>query len=248
MCLQVFQLAALATSDPADLPDKFSVCLNGVQIAHREIEGAIACVQNSVRGSLFTQFNFMSETGISMPRRAVFFRQGSAFHPWGLSGVCAGSIISELQASREKVKVAPRRKTSQESRERWFDVDTVVSFLFGEGTARAGVQISNVVEVGDEQNLDSSQDAGLPNTSRFPCSLAKGMKRHSSAGPFLKKKKFSFASPAPAHTSFEAVLEKNFAESGARRSDRDRRNAPVFQGYTKKNNLFVCSFVYFSHL
>ena len=40
-----------------------------------------------------------------------------------------------------------RRKISNESLERWFDVDSVALSLMGEGTARGGVQISQIVEV-----------------------------------------------------------------------------------------------------
>ena len=72
--------------------------------------------------------------------------EGSAFDPWGSVGVFAGSVISDLKACRKKVVL--RRKTLKGSRKRWFDVDIVGSPLAGGGTARAGVRISKVVEVG----------------------------------------------------------------------------------------------------
>ena len=58
-----------------------------------------------------------------------------------------------------------RRNISKESRERWFDVDSVASFLVGQGTVRGGVRISNIVEVGDVRYLDDSHNIGLPGNS-----------------------------------------------------------------------------------
>ena len=55
----------------------------------------------------------------------------SAFEWRRCVGICAGSVISELKAYREKV--VQRRKTSRESWERWFDVNSVASCLVGGG-------------------------------------------------------------------------------------------------------------------
>ena len=50
--------------------------------------------------------------------------------------------------------------------------------------------------------------------------------------PVDAKKQFSVESPSARRPSFEAALEKSFEKSGARRSGRDCRNAPIFQsGY-----------------
>ena len=48
-----------------------------------------------------------------------------------------------------------------------------------------------------------------------------------------KKKQFSVESPSASRPSFEAALVKSFRNSGARRSGRDCREAPVFQGRYK---------------
>ena len=48
--------------------------------------------------------------------------------------------------------------------------------------------------------------------------------------PGVAKKKFSVASPSTSRPSFESALQKIFEKSRARRSSRDHRNAPVFQG------------------
>ena len=110
-----------------------------------------------------------------------------------------------------------------------FDVDSVASSLVGEGTARGGVRISNIVEVGHVRCLVDSRNVGLPDTSRSHCRSGKAKKRGSSASPILKKK-VSVTSSASAQTSFEAALVKSSAESGARRSGRYRRQASVSRG------------------
>ena len=56
--------------------------------------------------------------------------------------------------------------------------------------------------------------------------------------PGVVKKQFSVSSPSASRPSFEAAFQKSFEKSGARRSGRDRRNAPVFQGDIN-NNLIV---------
>ena len=48
--------------------------------------------------------------------------------------------------------------------------------------------------------------------------------------PVIAKRHFSVGSPSASRPLFEAALEMSFEKSGARRSDRDCRNAPVFQG------------------
>ena len=96
LCLQVFQLTAFVVRRPVDMPRKISVCLTGVQVARDEVDVAITCVQDFVRGPLFTQRNF-SESEISILTKAVFSTpticEGSAFDPWGSIGVFAGSAI-----------------------------------------------------------------------------------------------------------------------------------------------------------
>ena len=56
--------------------------------------------------------------------------------------------------------------------------------------------------------------------------------------PGVAKKQFSVDSPSASRPSFESALQKSFEKSGARRSSRGRRNAPVFQG-GYHNNLIV---------
>ena len=48
--------------------------------------------------------------------------------------------------------------------------------------------------------------------------------------PGVVKKHFSVSSPSASSPSIESALQKSFQKSGARRSGRDCRNAPVLQG------------------
>ena len=48
--------------------------------------------------------------------------------------------------------------------------------------------------------------------------------------PVVARKQFFVEGPSASRPSFEAAPEKSFEKTGARRSGRDRRNAPVFQG------------------
>ena len=56
---------------PSELHPVFTVSLDGVAIDHEKLKGAVACVQDFVRHSLFTQGNLFSQTAISMLNTAV---------------------------------------------------------------------------------------------------------------------------------------------------------------------------------
>ena len=71
---------------------------------------------------------------------------------------------------------------------------------------------------------------GLPCCTRSTSSPGKSKKRRAPVSPGVVKKQFSVSSPSASRPSFEFALQKSFQKSGARRSGRDRRNAPVFQG------------------
>ena len=215
---------------PSELHPVFTVSLDGVAIDHEKVKGAVACVQDFVRHPSFTQRSFFSDTGISMLNNAVIaadaVRNSDRFNPWGAIDVEAGPVITDLKSCREQI--LSQRKAVKDLRERWFSAETVASSAVGERAPRTTVRISDVVEVGDVQYVAEHEKLGLPCCSRS--SPGKGKKRQSSASPGVVKKQFSVCSPSVSRPSFESALEKNFEKSGARRSGRDRRNAPVFQG------------------
>ena len=217
---------------PSELHPVFTVSLNGVAIDPEQVKGAVACVQDFVRHPLFTQRNFFSETGIRMLNSAVTaadaVRNSSTFDPWGAIGVEAVPVIADLKSCREKV--VSRRKAAKDTWERWFGAETVTSSAVGETAPRTTVRISDVVEVGDVHYVEEREKLGLPCCSRSASSPGKSKKRRMPVSPGVSRKQFSVESPSGSHPSFESALQKSFEKSGARRSSRDRHNAPVFQG------------------
>ena len=215
---------------PSEMHPVFTVSLDGVAMDHEKVKGAVACVQDFVCHPLFTQRSFFSETGIGMLNNAVTaadaVRNSARFHPWRAIDVEVGPVIIDLKSCREKI--LSQRKAVRDTRERWFSGETVASSAVGESAPKTTVRISDVVEVGDVQYVAEHEKLGLPCCSQS--SPGKGKKRQSSASPGVVKKQFSVCSPSVSRPSFESALEKSYEKSGARRSGRDRRNAPVFQG------------------
>ena len=183
-----------------------------------------------VRHPSFTQRSFFSETGIGMLNSAVTaadaVRNSAHFEPCGAIGVEAGPVITDLKSCREKI--LSQRKAVKDTRERWFSAETVASSAVDESAPGTTVRISDVVEVGDVQYVAEHEKLGLPCCSRS--NPGKGKKRQSLTNPGVSKKQFSVCSPSVSRPSFKSALEKSFEKSGTRRSSRDRRNAPVFQG------------------
>ena len=226
---------------PSEVHPVFTVSLDGVAIDHEKVKGAVACVQDFVCHPSFTQRSFFSETGIGMLNTAVTaadaVRNSAQFDPWGAIAVEAGPFIIDLKSCREKI--LSQRKAIKDTRERWFDAETVASSAVGESAPQTTVRISDVVEVGDVQYVAEHEKLGLPCCSRS--SPGKGKKRQSSASLGISKKQFSVSNPSVSRPSFESALRKSFEKSGARRSGCDRRNAPVFQGGYELQ--FNCIFV-----
>ena len=85
----------------------FTVSLNGVAIDQEKVKAAVACVQDFVRHPVFTQRNFIAQTGISMLNTAVAaadgVRHSSDFDTWGAIGVEAGPVIAGLKSCREQI-------------------------------------------------------------------------------------------------------------------------------------------------
>ena len=220
---------------PSELHPVFTVSMNGVEIDHEKVKGAVACVQDFVRHPLFTQRSFFfSETGISMPNTAVTaadaVRNSASFDPWGAIDVEDGPVIADLKSCREKIM--SQRKAVKDARERWFSAETVASSAVGESAPRTTVCISDFVEVGDVQYVAEHEKLGLPCCSRSTSGPGRSKKRRTPVSPGVVKKQFSVSSPSASRPSIESALHKTFEKSGARRSGRDRRIAPVFQrGY-----------------
>ena len=155
-------------------------------------------------------------------------RNSASFDPWGGIDVEAGPVVADLKSCREKDM--SQRKALKDTRERWFSAETVASSAVSESAPRTTVRVSDVVEVGDVQPVAEHDKLGLPCCSRSTSSPWKSKKRRAPVRPGAVKKQFYVSSPSASRPSFEFALQKSFDKSGARRSGRDRRNAPVFQG------------------
>ena len=136
--------------------------------------------------SLHTE-KFFSETGISTLDTAVTaanaVRNIAKFDPWGAIGVEAGPVIADLKSCREKI--VSRRKAVTDTRERWFSAKTVASTAVDETATRTTVRISDVIEVGDVQDVEEHEKFGLPCCSwSFP---GKSKKRRALVSPGVPK-------------------------------------------------------------
>ena len=189
-------------------------------------------MKDFVRHPLFTQRSFFAEIGVSMLNTAVTAadaaRNSARFDPWGAIDVEDGPVIADLKSCWEKIM--PQRKAVKDTRDRWFSAETVASSAVGEGAPRTTVRISDVVEVGDVQYVAEHEKLGLPCCSRSTSSPGKSKKRREPVSSGVVKKQFSVSSPSASRPSFESALQKSFEKSWARKSGRDRHNAPVFQG------------------
>ena len=122
-----------------------------------------------------------------------------------------------------------RRKAVKDTRERCVGAKTVESSAIGEVAPRTTVRISDVDEVGNVQYVEKHNKHSLPCCSRSVLIHGKSRKRRMAVS-LVVTKKLSVESPSVGRPSFKAALEKSFEKSGARRSGRDGRNAPVFHG------------------
>ena len=74
------------------------------------------------------------------------------------------------------------------TRARPFSAETVVSSAVGEGAPRTTVRISDVVEVGDVQNVAEHEKIGLPCCSQPALRPGKSKKRRAPVSPGVTKR------------------------------------------------------------
>ena len=159
-----------------------------------ESEGAVACVQDFGRHPLFTQRIFFSETSIGMPITAVTaadaVRHTSKFDPWGVVGVEAGPVVTDLKSCREKI--VSWRKALKDTRKQWFGAETVAASVVGEGAPRTTVRVSDVVDggmmAGDVHHVEEQNKFGLLCCSESVSSQLKSKKRRVPVSPVAAKK------------------------------------------------------------
>ena len=241
----MYQLTTLFLRDSVEELSAFTVKLNGIGFSHRLVEKSIACVQDFVRSPRFTQRDFSSDNGVNLLVSAVnaagSMRDQSTCEPW--ASVLRDSYEVTLADLRKDVVVV-RRKEARDTSERWFGVSSVESSEVGEPSCRAGVRISNVVEVGQVEYLSGSvpaRDQPCGSTTVSPRSPGKGKRKRSvipapAVGP---KRLFEFDDESIVlpkgrgvyfeDPNFECALKSQEKTAESRRSGRSRRAAPVFQ-------------------
>ena len=178
-------MTTLFLRDSVEELPAFTVKLNGIGLSHRLVEKSIACVQDFVRSTRFTQRDFFSDNGVNLLVSAVnaagSMRDQSTCEPW--ASVLPDSYEATLVDLRKAYDVVVvRRKEARDTSERWFGVRSVESSEVGEPSCRAGVRISNVFEVGQVEHLSGSVPARnqpCSSTTLSPRSPGKGKRKRS---------------------------------------------------------------------
>ena len=237
---QVFQLTALALRGPLPTGERFTVCLDRVAIPEGIVRGVLLCVQNFVRDPVFTQRSFFSETGVEMLSEAAaisdIITSSSVYVPWStVASESSARIISDLKSCFEKV--LERRRVVKDTSEQWYRVGAVRPSS-GESSSQCGVRISTVVEEGQVDYVPvAAPSRKFSGHLRGSGSPGKGKKKVSHS-PAKVQRRFEVCSP-PANSrkrtvtddpNFAAALVSESPRGKARRSGRDRKAAPVFQG------------------
>ena len=169
----------------------FTLRLNGFALSRRLVEKSIACIQDFVWSPRLTQPDFFIYIGVTLLVSAVnvagSMRDQSTCEPW-VSVLPDGFEATLVDLKKAYDVVVVGRKEARDTSERWFGVRSVESSEAGEPSCRAGVRISNVVEVGHVEYLSGSVPA-----RNQPCSST----TVSARSPGKGKRKRS-VTPAPA--------------------------------------------------
>ena len=224
----------------------FTLSLNGIALHRRVVEKSIPCIQDFVRLPRFTQRDFFSDNGINLFVSAVnaagSMRDQSTCEPW------ANVFPDGYEATLVDLKkacdgVVVRRKEARDTSESWFGVRSVESSEVGEPSCRAGLRISDVVEVGRVEYLSESvpaRDQPCNCAANYPRSPGKGKRKRSATPvPAATPKRFEFDDESIVQPkgrgvyfedpNFQCTLKSQEKTAASRRSGRSLRAAPVFQ-------------------
>ena len=149
-------MTTLFLRDSVEELPAFTVSLNGIALNRRVVERSIVSVQSSVRSPRFVQRDFFSDNGINLLVSAIdaagSIRDQSNCEPWA-NVLPEGYEATKVDLRKAYDAVVVRRKEARDTSERWFGVRSVESSEIGKTSCRAGVRISNVVEVGQVDYL-----------------------------------------------------------------------------------------------
>ena len=240
MSFQVFQLTALALRGPLVSGEKFTVNLDRLAIREDIVRGVFLCVQDFVRDPVFTQRSFFSETGVEMLSEVAAISDSitssSLYVPWSaVESASSARIISDLKTFFGKA--LERRRVVKDSSEQWYRLGAVRPSS-GESSSQNGVRISTVVEEGQVDYVPvAAPPRKVASQSRHLTSPGKGKKKVSHS-PVKLPRQFEVSSPSLSSRKRTAIDDPNFAAAlttesprgKTRRSGRDRKAAPIFQG------------------
>ena len=240
MSFQVFQITALALRGPVPSGERFTVCLDRVAIPENIVRGVLLCVQDFIRDPVFTQRSFFSETGVEMLSEAAAISNSitssSVYVPWSaVESESSARIISDLKTCFEKV--LERRRMVKDTSEQWYRLGAVRPSS-GESPSQYGVRISTVVEEGQVDYVPvAAPSHKVASHSRRLSYPGKGKKKVSHS-PVQVRHQFEVSSP-PVNSrkrtvtddpNFTAALIFDSPRGKTRKSGRDRKAAPIFQG------------------
>ena len=218
-------------------PEEFIIYLERVMIAEDEARGFLLFVQDFVRSPHFNQRNFFSDSGIAMLFESAAvcdsIKSSALFEPRShMETASRSQVVVEVCACVDRA--VDRRRAVQGSQEQWYAVGGIR--LFSEDSAsRSGVKILNAVE---EYIPVSVPSISTPGRSNLRVSSGKSKKRKVSRSPVKLPRRFKIASPPQSSQQlrvvedlgFSAALDRQQSFGKLRRSGRNRRAAPVFQG------------------
>ena len=240
MSFQVFQLTALALRGTLLSGEKFTVNLDRVAIREDIVRGVLLCVQDFVRDPVFTERSFFSETGVEMLSEAAAVSDSttssSLFVPWSaVETESSTRIISDLKTCFEKA--LERRRVVKDTSEQWYRLGAVRPSS-GESSSQYGVRISTFVEEGQVNYVPvAAPSRKVDSQSRRLSSPGKGKKKVSHSPKKIPRQfEVSSLSLSPRKrtviddTNFAAALTTESPRGKTRKSGRDRKAAPIFQG------------------
>ena len=214
--------------------------LDRVAIREDIVRGVLMCVQDFVRDPVFTQRSFFSETGLEMLSEAAAIADSitssSLYVRWSeVETESSARIISDLKSCFEKA--VERRRVVRDTSEQWYRLGAVRPSSGG-SSSQCGVRISTVVEEGQVDYVPvAAPSHKVASQSRRLGSPRKG-KRKVSHSPVKVPRQFEVSSPSPSSRKRTLIDDPNFAAAlttesprgKTRRSGRDRKAAPIFQG------------------
>ena len=202
--------------------------------------GVLLCVQDFVRDPVFTQRSFFSESGVEMLSEAAAISDSitssSLCAPWSaVETESPARNTSDLKTCFEKA--VERRRVVKDTSEQRYRLGAV-RLSSGESSSQYGVRISTVVEEGQVDYVPVA--APSRNFSRQSSSLpspGKGKKKVSHSTVKVGRE-FEVSSPSPSSRERTVIDDPNFAAAlttesprgKTRKSGRDRKAAPIFQG------------------